>query len=80
MNDTNTNTYKGNALDHVPVLEPLDEYNGAMVTLPLAKLLQIVEERAQARTMNDEWATKYWLLHAEKETLKKQLEEMRREL
>jgi len=74
MNDTNTNTYKGNALDHVPVLVPVDEYNGAMVTLPLSKLLQIVEERAQARTMNDEWATKYWLLHAENEALKKKLQ------
>lgn len=70
MNDTNTNE----------IIQTVDEYNGAMVTLPLSKLLQIVEERAQARTMNDEWATKYWLLHAEKETLKKQLEEMRREL
>jgi len=80
MNDTNTNANKNNALDHVPVLVPVDEYNGAMVTLPLSKLLKIVEERAQARTMNDEWATKYWTLHAEKEALKKQLEEMRREL
>jgi hypothetical protein len=69
MNDTNTNE----------ITQPIDEYNGAMVTLPLSKLLQIVEERAQARTMNDEWATKYWLLHAENESLKKKLEEMGRE-
>jgi len=69
MNDTNTN-----------ITQTVDEYGGATVTLPLSKLLTLVEERAQARTMNDEWATKYWLLHAEKETLKKQLEEMRREL
>ena len=56
------------------ILQPVDEYNGAMVTMPLSKLLKIVEERAQARTMNDEWATKYWLLHAEKEALKKKLQ------
>jgi hypothetical protein len=67
MNENNTNTNK----------TAVDEYNGATVTLPLAKLLQIVTDRAVARTLNDEWATKYWLLHAEKEALKKQLEEMR---
>ena len=49
MNDTNTNTNENNALDHVPVLAPLDEYNGAMVTLPLSKLLQIVEAGTQTR-------------------------------
>ena len=70
MNENNTSTNK----------TAVDEYNGATVTLPLAKLLQIVTDRAVARTLNDEWATKYWLLHAEKEALKKQLEEMRLEM
>jgi hypothetical protein len=55
-------------------LQPIDEYNGAMVTLPLSKLLQIVEERVEAKTLNDQWATKYWLLHAENEALKKKLQ------
>jgi len=67
MNNTNTNENVN--------LQPVDEYNGAMVTLPLSKLLQIVDERAQARTMNGEWETKYWLLHAEKEALKKKLQD-----
>lgn len=79
MNDTNTNYGKNNALDNVPVLVPLDEYNGAMVTLPLSKLLQIVEERVEAKTLNDQWSTKYWTLHAEKEAMKRKLEEMGRE-
>ena len=74
MNDTNTNANKNNALDHVPVLAPLDEYNGAMVTLPLSKLLTLVEERVEAKTLNDQWSTKYWLLHAENEALKKKLQ------
>jgi hypothetical protein len=56
---------------------PIDEYNGAMVTLPLSKLLTLVEERVEAKTLNDQWSTKYWTLHAEKEALKKQLEELR---
>ena len=55
-------------------LKPADEYNGATVTLPLAKLLQIVEERAEAKTLNEQWNTKYWLLHAENEALKKKLQ------
>ena len=79
MNDTNTNYGKNNALDNVPVLVPLDEYNGAMVTLPLSKLLQIVEERVEAKTLNDQWSTKYWTLHADKEAMKRKLEEMGRE-
>jgi hypothetical protein len=79
MNDTNANCEKNSALDNVPVLVPVDEYNGAMVTLPLSKLLKIVEERVEAKTLNDNWSTKYWLLHAENEELKKKLEEMRRE-
>jgi hypothetical protein len=66
MNDTNTNENVN--------LQPVDEYNGATVTLPLAKLIQIVEERAEAKTLNDQWSTKYWTLHAEKEVLKKKLE------
>ena len=69
MNEnTNTNT------------QTVDDFNGATVTLPLEKFYQIVSERAEARTINNEWATKYWLLHAEKEALKRQLEEMEREL
>lgn len=69
MNEnTNTNT------------QTVDDFNGATVTLPLEKFCQIVSERAEARTMNNEWTTKYWLLHAENEVLKKRLEEMEREL
>lgn len=71
MNDTNTNENVN--------LQPVDEYNGAMVTLPLSKLLTLVEERVEAKTLNDQWSTKYWTLHAEKEALKKKLEEMGRE-
>ena len=55
-------------------LQPVDEYNGAMVTLPLSKLLTLVEERVEAKTLNDQWSTKYWLLHAENEALKKKLQ------
>ena len=55
-------------------LQPIDEYNGAMVTLPLSKLLTLVEERVEAKTLNDQWSTKYWLLHAENEALKKKLQ------
>lgn len=76
MNENTTTNANHDVFD----LKPTDEYNGATVTLPLAKLMQIVTDRAVARTLNDEWATKYWLLHAEKEAMKKQLDELRREL
>ena len=56
------------------IIQTVDEYGGATVTLPLSKLLTLVEERVEAKTLNDQWSTKYWLLHAENEALKKKLQ------
>jgi hypothetical protein len=69
MNENSTNTNE----------TTVDEYNGATVTLPLEKFVKIVSECVAAKTRNDELSTKYWLLHAENESLKKKLEEMGRE-
>lgn len=57
----------------------VDDFGGATVTLPLAKLCQLVNDLAVQKTENAAWYNKYWTMYAEKESLKKQLEELGRE-